>query len=146
MKHYWKQFTEWATNLKRNPFEQARLKLTGYYLVAMLFIVAIFSFVLINLVEKNIKDTLDDSVQDIQTRQEVFNRTSDDMQMMVLVVDGILLLLVGGFGYFLAGKTLLPIKKNFEAQKTFYSRCFSRSSHTSYYYEDGNGSCIRKGT
>jgi signal transduction histidine kinase len=36
-----------------------------------------------------------------------------------MVVDGFLLLIVGGVGYFLAGKTLKPIKKNFEAQKRF---------------------------
>lgn len=110
---------EWVTNLKRNPFEQARLKLTGYYLAAMLLLVAIFSIVLMNLVEKNIRDTLDDTVQDIQIRQEVFSRTSDDVQAGVLIVDSVLLLIVGGVGYFLAGKTLLPIKKNFEAQKRF---------------------------
>jgi signal transduction histidine kinase len=109
----------WVTNLKRNPFEQARLKLTGYYLVAVFFIVAIFSIVLMNVVEKNLRDTLDDSIQDVRARQEIFHKTSDDIQTIVMVIDGVLLLIVGGLGYFLAGKTLLPIKKNLEAQKRF---------------------------
>ncbi len=110
---------EWVTNLKRNSFEQARVKLTGYYLVVILFIIAIFSFVLMNVIEKNIRDTLDDSVQDVQIRHKIFSKTSENIQAVIVVVDGFLLLVVGGLGYFFAGKTLLPIKKNFEAQKRF---------------------------
>ncbi len=110
---------EWVISLKRNPFEQARLKLTGYYLLVLLFVVAVFSFVVINVIEKNLRDTLDDTIVDAKVRHETFERTTDNIELVVMGIDSFLLLTFGGIGYFLAGKTLKPIKKSLEAQKRF---------------------------
>jgi signal transduction histidine kinase len=119
MKHYSKQFTGWVTNLKRNPFEQARLKLTGYYLFIMVLIMGIFSFALIGVLENNIKASLQKIEDSSRIRHEVLLETRDEVEGAIFIIDGILLIIIGGMSYFLAGKTLLPIKKNFEMQRRF---------------------------
>lgn len=119
MKHYLKQFMEWVTALTHNPFEQARVKLTLFYVGAMIVIMGLFSLVLIATLEKNIQDSLEDITGGNPIQHRALIRAKDTIETVVYTVDGILILLIGGAGYFLAGRTLRPIKKSLEAQKRF---------------------------
>jgi signal transduction histidine kinase len=123
MKHYLKQFTAWVTasrrNLKNNIFEKARIRLTVFYVVMMVIVMAIFSVALLVTLEQNIKDSLGDEIENQNARDRVFNNTVDNAEKSIMVTDAIVLLLVAGAGYFLAGRTLRPIKKTLDAQKQF---------------------------
>lgn len=120
MKQFLKQSTESATASMRNPFAIARVKLTAYYLACTVVVLAIFSILLISTLEKNLKNSYEEFVEsDVQKRNEVFIRTSDGIQTSILLVDGLILILVGGIAYFLAGKTLVPIKEATDRQKRF---------------------------
>ncbi len=110
---------EWVTSLQHNPFEQARLKLTAYYLGAMIFIISIFSFVLLSVIEKNLSDTLSATISDPHQRHVLFENTQDMAQAATTGADIFILVIIGCMSYFLAGKTLKPIKKNLDLQKRF---------------------------
>ncbi|MBI3888636.1 HAMP domain-containing histidine kinase [Candidatus Nomurabacteria bacterium] len=124
MKTSLKQFTEWATDstrsLKDNLFQSARLKLTGYYIVIMFIILAIFSSVLIYTIDSRLKQDLNGRV----TVRNVDGTTVDVdeiVEVLVYYIDGILILIITFLSYFLAGKTLKPIEENFDDQKKFYA-------------------------
>ena len=110
---------EWVTVLTHNPFEKARIKLTFFYIGTMIIIVGIFSLILIATLEKNIQDSVEEITGGDQVRQEALLKTRDGIEMTVLTIDGILILIIGGIGYFLAGRTLRPIQQSLDRQKRF---------------------------
>ena len=110
---------EWVTALTHNPFEQARIKLTLFYVGTMIIIMGIFSIVLIATLEKNIQDSFEEITGGDQLRQDALLKTKDGIEMIVLTIDGILILIIGGVGYFLAGRTLRPIQQSLDRQKRF---------------------------
>lgn len=123
MKHYLKQSTEWATALRpnhmRNMFEHARLKLTFYYMGFMVVILLAFSSVLVYTIESKIREGFRDRIQITETDIDPIGTTSDDIETLIYIVDGILLVIIGFSSYFLAGKTLKPIRNALDAQKKF---------------------------
>ena len=119
MKHILKPFTAWGTSLEHSVFTKARLKLTIYYTLGMVVIIGVFSVVLYITLTQNIKNHVEDSIEDAETQLEVVSETSDELQVSIIVIDGLLLLLVGSLSYWLSGKTLKPIAQNMEAQKRF---------------------------
>ena len=119
MKHYLKQFMGWDIALTHNPFERARVKLTLFYVGTMIIIMGIFSLVLIATLEQNIQDSLEDITGGDLMQQQALVRTKDAIETVVYAIDGILILIIGGVGYFLAGRTLRPIRESLERQKRF---------------------------
>ena len=124
MRHYLKQFTALATNsmhkLKNDPFQKARLGLTALYTLVTMTIVVLFSFVLFSSLQKNTQDMIDENVgapNSIEYKDIKHN--IDDIEYTILIVDFILLFIVSGLGYVIAGKTLKPIKETMESQKKF---------------------------
>ena len=119
-----KQFAAWATNFKNNRFLQARLKLTAYYTIAIFILVAIFSLVVYGLFAKNITSNLQYEGKGSEEREafverEVIHRALDKLQGVLLVVDGVIIIVIGGIGYYLAGKTLKPVEQAYMRQKKF---------------------------
>jgi signal transduction histidine kinase len=123
MKHYLKQFMEWVIDLKRNLqnniFEKARIRLTIFYVGMIVIVMAIFSFALLVTFKQNISDSLGDQLDNSDMIDRVFNQTIDNVEKSILIIDGIILILVAGVGYVLAGRTLRPIRKALESQKQF---------------------------
>ena len=119
MKHYLRQFTEWATALTHNPFERARVKLTLFYVGTMIIIMGLSSLVLIATLEKNIQDSLEDITGGDPMQHKALIRTKEAVEIVVYTIDGILILIIGGIGYFLAGRTLRPIQESLDRQKRF---------------------------
>ncbi|MDB5259844.1 MAG: histidine kinase [Candidatus Nomurabacteria bacterium] len=119
MKQYLRQFTGWATDLMHNPFERARIKLTVYYLISTVIVTGIFSVLLISTLEKNLRDSFEEIIDNNHTRNEVFIRTKDGLEASIFLADGVIILLVGSLGYLLAGRTLSPIKEAMDRQKRF---------------------------
>jgi two-component system sensor histidine kinase CiaH len=114
-----KQFGAWATALRFNPFQQARIKLTASYIFMLAVILCVFSVSLYFALAKNLREDLDVELPDEQTHVRVINQTVHHLRTTIVISDLAVLLLISGLSYTLAGKTLRPIEEALLAQKQF---------------------------
>ncbi len=118
-----KQFAAWATNFKNNRFLQARLKLTAYYTVGVFIILLVFSVAVYGLFAKNISSNLeyDGSSQESESNIElrVISKAQNQLRAVLITVDGLVIVLIIIFSYYLSGKTLKPIEISYKRQKKF---------------------------
>lgn len=119
MKNYWKQFAEWGTNLKRDVFHWARLKLTMLYVGIIAVILIIFSLALYYSFTKNVRENSEGNFSDDQTQELVIGQITDQLQTTIFFIDLMVLVGSSGLSYFLAGKTLKPIREAMDKQKQF---------------------------
>lgn len=106
-------------NMKNNIFQKARIKLTLYYIAIMAVILIAFSSVLIFTVESKIRHGFKDKITIVDSEDDPVQNTSDEIEFIIYIVDGLLLIIIGFSSYLLAGKTLKPIKEALESQKKF---------------------------
>ncbi len=99
-------------------FAAARIRLTIFYVAVIAMILIVFSVVLYASVAKNLRSELDDNSVSEHEMQR-YMRTTDHLQMNLIVSDLIVLLVASGLSYLLAGKTLKPIQHALDAQKRF---------------------------
>lgn len=100
-------------------FEKARLILTAYYVIIMFIILMIFSSVLIFTIESKVRQNFDGRISMREENDKVFKKVTSEIEILIYTIDAGLLLIIGFASYFLAGKTLRPIKENMESQKKF---------------------------
>ncbi len=117
-------------------FQSARLKLTAWYLLIIMFISIFFSFIIYRFltnelqrfaltqryrIERRLNETTPElrfripMPPDPQLIEEVENR----IIIILVMINGVILIASGGIGYFLAGRTLKPIKDMMEEQNRF---------------------------
>src|SRR3989344_2408500 len=115
MTNFWKQFVEWATGLRDDPFIKARSRLTALYALSVAVILAVSFFVI---------EVLGDQI--LYSHPALMRNPSVDIAMLsealskniayvLLVVAGIMI----SVNYFVAGKTLSPIRQILRTQKRF---------------------------
>lgn len=116
-------------------FQSARLKLTAWYLVIIMLVSGTFSLAIYRASTSEIQRVINrihflqdqskqlqiptppntvitlDQLQDVKTRLEI----------SLFVINGIIFVLAGGAGYFLAGRTLRPIQVMVDEQNQFIS-------------------------
>ena len=121
-----------------NAFQSARLKLTIWYLIIIMIISALFSATIYGNVSRQIEglvrmhnnkvrnfefrppqNNLEDlppviSIEDLQEQEEQLLYT-------LLLINLFILIIAGGSGYFLAGRTLCPIRIMMDEQNQFIS-------------------------
>ena len=118
-----KQFATWATNFKHNPFLKARLKLTFFYTVGVMVILVVFSLAVYGLFTRNITNNLEyEGPRDEESANieiQLIDKAQDRLQSIILTVNGLIIILVAGLSYYLAGKTLKPIEVAYARQKKF---------------------------
>ncbi len=123
MKTYLKQFMasviDLSRRVKNNMFEKARIRLTLYYMGIMVFVLFTFSAVLIVTVESNIEESFTLRIEQGEVLADALLAANNSIETLVFTLDSLLLILIGIASYFLAGKTLQPIKKALDAQKRF---------------------------
>jgi signal transduction histidine kinase len=105
--------------MKNNIFKKARIKLTLYYIGIMAIILLAFSSVLIFTIESKIREGFRDRITITESEGDPAKNTSDEIEFIIYIVDGLLLVIIGFSSYFLAGKTLKPIKEALDSQKKF---------------------------
>ncbi|MHB1390089.1 MAG: sensor histidine kinase [Thermoleophilia bacterium] len=110
---------EWVTGLISNLFVRARLRLALFYIIVMVVLLTVFSTVLYFSYRQNIQNNFEDNVSSQQIESLIIERTLGRLQQQLILIDGLIIILVGGIGYWLAGKTLKPIKGALDAQKRF---------------------------
>jgi two-component system sensor histidine kinase CiaH len=119
----------------------ARLKLTSWYLFIIMLISIIFSVVIYSLVSRQIEGFIhmqNDRAEHFEAENHddhhprpplltIEDAKDQEMQLIYILVfiNGVILLVSGGAGYFLAGRTLRPIKLMIDEQNQF----ISSSSH-----------------
>jgi two-component system sensor histidine kinase CiaH len=125
-KNIFKPFTDWVINLKNNNFSKARFKLTLFYAASLFIVVVVFSTLIYILFINNIINNNEfegDQYSEPSAFQEfqILNAATNKLKLVLIFTDIGILIIVSGAGYFLAGKTLNPIKKTLEEQKRFVS-------------------------
>ncbi len=116
-------------------FESARLRLTAWYLVIIMFISVMFSIAIYNAASREVQRVI--RIQELRTQHldqnypappEAFfrPRSLEDLQesrqrlaILLLIINGGIIIFAGGAAYFLAGITLKPIKKMVDEQNRF---------------------------
>lgn len=122
-------------------FNKARLKLTAWYLAIIFLISGLFSVAFYQTSTREIQRIVV-RMQMIQEEQQGrFNRVllpphgapsieelqtaKERLLMNLIMIDGVILIVAGGAAYFLAGRTLTPIRQMVDEQNQF----ISNSSH-----------------
>lgn len=111
-------------------FNDARIKLTAWYLVIIMLISILFSLA----IYKGTEYELDLHLQRHEALVERFGEDIEDSELLtpsdneeirrrvvisLIAANGIIFLIAGGVGYFLAGRTLKPIKDMVDEQSRF---------------------------
>ena len=102
-------------------FDTARLRLTAWYMAILAAIVALLSagvYELLRVIQNAELNTLAHSRAG-HTLSTVFARDAVTLAYQIVGIDLALLLLAAGGAYFLAGRTLEPIKDVMERQRRF---------------------------
>jgi len=126
MKNISKRFEELAINFRNNYFLKARLKLSAYYAGGMLVVLIVFSLLVYSLFVKHISDNFEheeigeeeEEEEELMEMQAV-EKTKDQLQFILILVDGLTVALTMGAGYYLAGRTLEPLRAAYIRQKNF---------------------------
>jgi len=121
-------------------FESARFKLTSYYLIIIMIISLIFSLVIYTTISRELErgfrraelrfraDQMDLPVrqrprplEDIspQLVEDLVKTAKKNLVINLVLINGVILSFSAIAGYFLAGKTLIPIETALEEQKRF---------------------------
>lgn len=116
-------------------FQSARLKLTAWYLLIIMLVSITFSIAFYQTSTQEIQRFIDRIHYQQRERRRFFfppprntvitleelQSVKDRLQVALIVLNGIILILAGGAGYFLAGRTLRPIRVMVEEQNQFIS-------------------------
>ncbi len=102
-------------------FERARRRLALRYLALLVVVVVAFSGVFFAVLAVVLQPDFDVS-QDASPEavaERAYRRTIERIAIAIVLADGVVLLLVGGAAYYLAGRTLDPIREAHERQRRF---------------------------
>ncbi len=105
--------------MKDKIFHNAKVKLTAYYVAVMFCILALFTSILMFTIESRLRTSLDGKILIIQEQEDPIRSASDDIEVIIYTIDGLLLFVIAFLSYFLAGRTLRPIKDTLDAQSKF---------------------------
>ncbi|KKT46231.1 MAG: Two-component sensor histidine kinase [Candidatus Gottesmanbacteria bacterium GW2011_GWA2_44_17] len=100
-------------------FKTARLKLTAWYLVIIMTISILFSLVVFNRFHRELGRF--DRRFPFPPSPEIIIEIRQRLALTLIFINGTILVLAGGLGYFLAGKTLKPIEEMMDEQNRFIS-------------------------
>jgi len=104
-------------------FKTARLKLTAWYLLIIMFISLSFSGLIFQIVSREINRFARAPrfrvEENFLFNEDLVVEVRHRVLLSLLEINGLILLIAGSLGYFLAGKTLKPIEAVLEEQKRF---------------------------
>lgn len=114
-------------------FEKTRLKLTGWYLLIIMLISFSFSLVIYKVLTNEVERFIRTQQLRIERRlrsdffsppplpadPDLVNETKNRILIMLIEINSIIFIVSGGLGYFLAGRTLRPIKEMVDEQNQF---------------------------
>jgi len=99
------------------------LKLTAYYTSTVLVVLLVFSVAVFVLFIQNMSLDFEyegpENGTEVILEQQLVERAQDQLRNILITMDGLIIVLVAGLSYFLAGKTLQPIEVVYRRQKKF---------------------------
>lgn len=123
MENLYKRFEELVTKWKKsNEFDEffvARIRLTFYYSITAVIILAVSSFILYTAILSNLSRSIFISVSDPLMAQAIIDRTQEILLNRFITVNVLIVSAILVLGFFLTHKTLEPIRLNVEKQKRF---------------------------
>jgi two-component system, OmpR family, sensor histidine kinase CiaH len=121
MKNIFKLYGVSDTNSGNSTFSKTRLKLTIFYALSIFIILVIFSIATYIVFERISRNTLEfeDKKDLADVEQVTTERMIDRLGLIFIISDSAVLIISAFLGYYLAGKTLLPIQEAMEKQKRF---------------------------
>lgn len=109
----------------RDSFQKARLKLTGLYILIIVFLLILFNIAAIY-AERKTFERITQTVKNITRRSTVspqlterIDEFEDRYIRRLLLVDGLLLVIIATASYILSGRTLEPIEEMIKKQEEF---------------------------
>lgn len=118
-----RQYEESATNFKDDPFLWARFKLTVYYTIVVLVVLFFFNIAVYGLFVKNITSNLEydglGQEENANIELQVIDKAQGQLRTVLFTVDGLIIILILVFSYYLSDRTLKPIQISYERQKKF---------------------------
>lgn len=119
MKHIFKLFGDRDTDSTNKSFVQARFRLSILYTIVFGLLVILFSAGLYYLFAADIHEDMSSVFPEKSEQVRIINQHKSKLLYIMLIIDGCMLIFISGASFYLAGKTLHPIQKNYEAQKNF---------------------------
>ena len=121
MKNIFKRYAVSDISSGNSTFSKTRLKLTIFYAISIFIILVIFSIGTYIVFERISRNTLEfedkNNLADVE--QSTIERMIDRLGLIFIISDSAVLIISAFLGYYLAGKTLLPIQETMEKQKRF---------------------------
>lgn len=102
-------------------FKNARLKLTAWYLLIIMFISIAFSLVIYHGLMNEVRRFSRVQRMRIEINEDIFDEIKHRIIIELGIINIFIFITSGALGYFLAGKTLRPIQEMVEEQNRFIS-------------------------
>ena len=124
MEKLFKQFEEsvikWKVNLKKDELLKARLRLTFYYSLTAMVILAVSSTILYIIILTNFTQSIRENIfLNPNIAQAIIDKAQDILLSRFVTIDAFIMFFIVILGFFLTEKTLQPIRLNMEKQKRF---------------------------
>ncbi len=117
MKNILKQFEAWVISFKTDPFQKARLKLSIYYTLGLLFVLIIFNIATYGLFLFGLEELEDETLKD---QQEIYK---DRIENSLFISGTIFSIAIAALSYKFAQKSLEPAESAYIKQKQFVADC-----------------------
>lgn len=102
-------------------FAQARRRLAGRYLVLFAVVLVVFSLIFLAALAIVLQPAFDiaPEVSNEEAARLAYRRTIERIALALLLADGLVLAVIGAAGYYLADRTLRPIREAHDRQRRF---------------------------
>ena len=118
-KQFVESVTKWRMSNKTDEFFIARLRLTFYYSLTTIIILAISSFITYSAILSNFAQSVAEREMDLDISGAIITDAKDILFDRFLTIDAMIVFFIILLGFFLTYKTLKPIKSNMQKQKRF---------------------------
>lgn len=122
-----KRFGAWVIASKADPFSHARLRLTALYIAIITAVVILLSSSFYAVHDRRVRDLgLKDSEsaespESFRSGAQFVSEYQEILQRSIVLADVVTIFVAGALSYFLAGRTLRPIRELLSSQRQFYA-------------------------
>jgi signal transduction histidine kinase len=122
-----RRFGAWATASRAEPFARARLNLTILYIAIIAAVVLLLSSSFYAIHDRRVRDLglreseSAESDSGSPSASRLVEEYLEILQRSILVADAVTIAIAGALSYFLAGRTLRPIRDSMRSQREFYA-------------------------
>ena len=121
-----RRFGAWATASRADPFTRARLNLTVLYIAIIAAVVLLLSSSFYAIHDRRVRDLglreSESAESDSGSPSSLpVRRIPEILQRSIVLADAVTIAIAGALSYFLAGRTLRPIRDSMRSQREFYA-------------------------